>query len=75
MTGEPCTCEACVLAGCDKPPVTLAKLGNYPERQLHGRELKRWYANEDTRKVMWDAVKRRINQIPGITAQRGDEPR
>ena len=51
MTG-PCPCAECVRAGCDRPPVTLGKSKLFPQRELHGRELVKFYAEQDDRKAM-----------------------
>lgn len=71
---DPCLCAECVRAGCDRPPVTLAASGRYPQRELHGRELVRWYAGDDERRA---GLRRVVEQFKakGIRAQRGDEPR
>jgi hypothetical protein len=49
---EACKCQACVLAGCDRPPVTLGATKLFPQRELHGRELKRYWDDVDARKAM-----------------------
>jgi hypothetical protein len=51
-----CQCEACVLAGCDRPPVTLSASKLYPQRELHGRELKRYWDDVDARKRMLERL-------------------
>lgn len=45
LTGAPCSCDACKVAGLagnpKRPPVRT------PDGELHGRELARWYAERD----------------------------
>jgi hypothetical protein len=49
---SPCPCAECVLAGCDRPPVMLAKSKLFPARELHGRELARHYARQDENRAV-----------------------
>jgi hypothetical protein len=53
MTGEPCPCAACVVAGVDRPSVTLPGEGHPGGRyyraakELHGVELIAFYRAQD----------------------------
>jgi hypothetical protein len=74
MNLEPCSCHECITAGCTRPPVTLAASGRYPQRELHGLDLLRYWdgveaKNAILRRIAEDMKKHRIH------AQRGDEPR
>ncbi len=73
MSG-PCLCAECVRAGCTEPPVTLAASKLYPQRELHGRELLKFYADRESRRSFFTKL---IEDLAskGIAAQRGDEPR
>ncbi len=71
---EPCPCHECALAGCNEPPVTLSATKSHPQRELHGRELLRFYAERDERRAMFDGIRAKL-AAKGIQAQRGDEPR
>jgi hypothetical protein len=71
---DPCPCHECVTAGCTEPPVTLAASKLYPQRELHGRELLRHYAQRDARRA-WLTKLVEDFASKGIKAQRGDEPR
>jgi hypothetical protein len=53
---EPCQCAECVVAGCDRPSVTLSASKLYPQRELHGRELKRYWDDVDARKRMLERL-------------------
>lgn len=44
---EPCCCEACDLAGCDRPPITIPAFKGTPARTLHGKELVAHYRAQD----------------------------
>lgn len=45
---EPCRCHACVVAGCDRPPITIPGWPKgTPARTLHGRELAEHYRAQD----------------------------
>ncbi len=72
MSDGPCACAECVLAGCDKPAVTLSASGRHPQRELHGRELVKFYADREARKG-WLSKLVKDFQAQGIRAQRGDE--
>lgn len=80
-------CAECTQAGADRPSVLLAATPSRPKGWLHGRDLMRWWAARDReaagRQSIGDQLradhlertKNRINQVPGLHAQRGDEPR
>ena len=74
MSDQPCACAECVRAGCDQPVVTLAASGRNPQRELHGRELVKFYQDRAARKAFFTKL---IDDLAskGIAAQRGDEPR
>jgi hypothetical protein len=74
MTDQPCSCHECITAGCTRPPVTLAASGRWPQRELHGRELVKFYADREARKG-WLTKLVEDFRAKGIAAQRGDEPR
>lgn len=58
MTNQVCDCEACVLAGCQRPPVALGATKRFPARELHGAELNRFYEAQDAKKAgLWKVVK------------------
>lgn len=44
---EPCPCHACVVAGVDRPSVTIPAFRGDPALELHGRELARYYEAQD----------------------------
>ena len=74
VSDKPCSCHECITAGCTRPPVTLAASKVYPQRELHGRELVRWYEREDARKAILRGIGEKLLKH-GIRNQRGDEPR
>jgi hypothetical protein len=44
---EPCPCQACVVAGVDRPSVTIPAWQHIPARELHGVELRDYLAAQD----------------------------
>jgi len=74
MSDQPCSCHECITAGCTEPPVTLGATNRHPQRELHGRELNRFYEQRNARKA-WLTQLVKDFQANGIKAQRGDEPR
>jgi hypothetical protein len=69
-----CDCPDCTLAGCVEPPVTLSATFKHPQRELHGRELNRFYEERRERRAMFERIKAQL-LAKGIQSQRGDEPR
>lgn len=63
LTADPCSCEACVVAGVNHLPVVRT-----PNGELHGRELAAWYREREA----FDAFVERFKQIP-LPGQRGLE--
>lgn len=51
VQGEPCACEACVLAGVSGRPV---RRDPRTGRWMHGRELRKWW---DAHDAFWARVK------------------
>lgn len=49
---DPCTCHLCVVAGCDRPPVTIPAFRSEPARTLHGVDLVRHYQAQDELKAV-----------------------
>lgn len=80
-------CGACTLAGCDKPAVKVAWWFGERDVWLHGSHLRRFYASlerdREGRESLADRLRAdhmartqaAVNALPGVRAQRGDEPR
>lgn len=71
---EPCRCEECVRAGCDRPPVRLAvsHFHNRPERVLHGIELAKYWREVDERKRVFTRLVDRVTKGKFSAHQRSD---
>jgi hypothetical protein len=44
---EPCNCHPCIVAGVDRPSVTMPAYRGEPAYELHGPELVKYYAAQD----------------------------
>jgi hypothetical protein len=60
---EPCACGDCVRAGVDRPCVTIPAYRSEPARELHGKELARFYAAQD-------GLRAALAKIKGSTMER-----
>lgn len=86
---KPCgvECGACTLAGVDRPAVQVRWWYGERDVWLHGAQLRRFYEAHDRdaagRASLADQLRAdhlartatAVNALPGVHAQRGDEPR
>lgn len=63
----PCPCQACRVAGCDRPPVLWRQTPRHPQREIHGRELRRFYDEQDARAALAARLRRDLGR--GDTSQ------
>jgi hypothetical protein len=54
---DPCTCHACIVAGVDRPSVTIPAYKGQPAIELHGVELMRLYEAQDGLKAALVKIK------------------
>lgn len=54
---KPCDCHECIVAGCDRPPVTLPATKWIPAKTLHGRELRQHYEAQDRFRATLEGLK------------------
>jgi hypothetical protein len=59
----PCQCHACIVAGVDRPSVTIPAYKGTPAIELHGVDLMRLYEAQD-------GLKAALVKVKGSTIER-----
>ena len=70
LTGQPCQCEECVVAGVSHRPVVRT-----PEGELHGIRLRRWYEAKEKFDRAWQRAQFQANarKMPRAIVQTSPE--